>query len=175
MTATLWRLTVVAVVSVPALPVALIVAPGERSLIVRLELLLIAGCALAFMVQLVGRAAPRPAPSPLDRRRPVPSPRRRPPSTLSALDRRLTLATVHAGDAHHWVRPLVRQIAADRLPLRRGLEIDPVTPARMGQVKAILGPAAWELSRPAPRPEDPLAPGIPAADLEEAVTGLERI
>ena len=88
MTATLWRLTVIAVVSVLALPIALIVAPGERSLIVRLELLLIAGCALAFMVQLVGRAAPRPAPSPLDRRRPVPSPRRRPPSTLSALDRR---------------------------------------------------------------------------------------
>ena len=60
MTATLWRLTVIAVVSVLALPIALIVAPGERSLIVRLGVLVIAGCALAFMVQLVGRAAPRP-------------------------------------------------------------------------------------------------------------------
>jgi hypothetical protein len=175
MTATLWRLTVVAVLSVLALPIALVVAPGERSLIVRLALLLIAGCALAFMVQLVGRAAPRAAPSPLDRRRPAPLPRRRPPSTLSALDRRLTLATIHAGDAHHWIRPLVRQIAADRLALRRGLEIDPATPARMDAVQAILGPVAWELSRPAPRPEDPLAAGIRPGDLEEAVTGLERI
>ncbi len=175
MTATLWRLTVIAGLSLLVLPVALIAAPGERSLIVRLELLLIAGCALAFMVQLVGRAAPRPGPSPLDRRRAPPSPRRRPPSTLSALDRRLKLATVHAGDAYHWIRPLVRQIAADRLALRRGLEIDPVTPARMSEVQAILGPVAWELSRLAPRPDDPLARGIPAADLEEAVTGLERI
>ena len=175
MTAALWRLTVVAVVSGLALPVALVVAPGERSLIVRLALLLIAGCALAFMVLLAGRAAPQAAPSPLDRRRPAPVARQRPPSSLSALDRRLTLATIHAGDAHHWIRPLVRQIAADRLALRRGLEIDPVTAARTGAVQAILGPAAWELSRPARRPDDPLAAGIPAASLEEAVTGLERI
>jgi hypothetical protein len=175
MTATLWRLTVVAVLSVLVLPIALIVAPGERSLIVRLELLLLAGCAMGFMVQLVGRAVPRPPASPLDRRRPARSIRRRPPSTLSALDRRLKLATIHAGDAHHWIRPLVRQIAADRLALRRGLEIDPVSPARRAEVETILGPVAWELSRLAPRPEDPLAPGIPPADLDEAVAGLERI
>jgi hypothetical protein len=175
MTAALWRLTVVAVLSVLVLPVALIVAPGERSLIVRLELLLLAGCAMAFLVQLVGRAVPQPTASPLDRRRPAQSIRRRPPSTLSALDRRLKLATIHAGDAHHWIRPLVRQIATDRLALRRGLEIDPVSPARRAEVEAILGPVAWELSRPAPRPEDPLAPGIPPADLAEAVAGLERI
>jgi hypothetical protein len=174
-TTTLWRLTVLAALSLLALPIALILGPGERSLIVRVELLVVGGCASGCIVVLLGRTAPRPPRSPLDRRPPARPSRARPPTTLSAMDRRLKLATIHAGDAHHWIRPLVRRIAADRLALRRGLEIDPMTPARIAEVQAILGPVAWELSRPAPRPDDPLAPGIPAAELEEAVAGLERI
>ena len=175
MTARLWRFLVLAVLSLLALPIALVVGRGERPLIVRVELLVIGGCALGSLVELVSRAAPRPRPSPLDRRLAGRSIKPVPPTALSAVNRRLKLATIHAGDAHHWIRPLVRAIAADRLALRRGLDIDPATPRQIAKVQAILGPAAWELSRPATRPEDPFAPGITQAELEDAVTGLERI
>jgi hypothetical protein len=174
-TTTLWRLLVLAVVSSLALPIAVVVAPGERSLLVRVELLLLGGCALWAMANLVGRAAPRPPRLPLD-----PGPAARPikpgpPTSLSAVNRRLRLATIHAGDAHHWVRPLIRDIAADRMALRRGLDIDPSTPAQVADVQRILGPVAWELSRRSARPDDPFAPGVPRADLEQAVTALEGI
>jgi hypothetical protein len=174
-TTTLWRLVMLVVVSSLILPFALFVAPGERSLLVRVELLLLGGCALWAMTNLVDRAAPRPPRLPLD---PGPAPRPTkpgPPTSLSAVNRRLRLATIHAGDAHHWVRPLIRDIAADRLALRRGLDLDPSLPAQAAEVQRILGPVAWELSRRSARPEDPFAPGIAPADLDEAVTALERI
>jgi hypothetical protein len=175
-TRTIWRLTVLAALSLLAMPIALILARGQRSLIVRVELLVIAGCALGSLTELVRQAVPGPPPSPLDQRPRTRSRGQASPATLSAIDRRLKLATLFASDAHHWTKPLVRDIAADRLALRRGLEIDPVTPARIAEVQAILGPIAWALSRPAPlRPDDPLGPGIPMADVEEAVAGLERI
>jgi hypothetical protein len=174
-TATRWRLVVLTVLSLLALPVALVVAPGERSLLVRVELLVVGTCALRALVDLVAQAAPRPPRSQLDPRRTPRPTRPGPPTSLSALDRRLRLATIHAGDAHHWVRPLIRDIAADRLSLRRGLDLDPSLPARTAEVQAILGPVGWELSRPSARPEDPFAPGIGLPQLEEAVTALEGI
>jgi hypothetical protein len=174
-TTTMWRLLVLAVLSLVALPIALVVAPGERSLLVRLELLAVGGCAVWALVHVLGRAAPPPPRTPLDPRHPPRATRPGPPSSLSTINRRLKLATIHAGDAHHWVRPLIRDIAADRLALRRGLDIDPSTSSRTAEVQAILGPVAWELSRPSARPEDPFAPGIGPAELEEAVTALERI
>jgi hypothetical protein len=166
------RVIILATLSVVGLPIAVAVAPGLRSLFVRTELLVLGGSGLLAVTHIVSSAA-RPSPgSPLDpARRPRP-PRRAPPASLSALDRRLRLASVHAGDAHHWVRPLVRAIAADRLELRRGLDLDHVHDPRVAE---ILGPVAHRLAQPAKRPDDPFAPGISREDLKAAVDGLEAI
>lgn len=167
------RVIILATLSLVGLPIAIAIAPGLRSLFIRTELLVLGSSGLLAVTQVVAKAA-RPSPgSPLDpARRPRP-PRRAPPASLSALDRRLRLASVHAGDAHHWVRPLVRAIAADRLELRRGLDLDQVDDPRVAEV---LGPVAHQLAQqPAKRPDDPFAPGISREDLEVAVRGLEAI
>jgi hypothetical protein len=167
------RVVILAGLSVMALPVAVAMAPGQRSVLIRAELLILGGCGLRAVTHVVARSARRPPGSPLDAVRP-PRPRRsRPPTSLSALDRRLRLASVHAGDAHHWVRPLVRAIAADRLELRRGLDLDRADDPRVAEV---LGPIAHGLAQPsARRPEEPFAPGIRPEDLEAAIRALEAI
>jgi hypothetical protein len=167
------RTIILVVTSLLMLPIALAVGPGLRSLFVRIELLIIGGCGLHAVTHVVARTARRPAKSPLDPARPARPPRRVPPASLTALDRRLRLASVHAGDAHHWVRPLVRAIAADRLESRRGLDLDRVDDPR---VAAILGPVAHRLAQPTTRrPENPFAPGISRDDIETAVNRLEAI
>jgi hypothetical protein len=167
------RTIILAILSLLALPVAIAIAPGLRSLFVRTELLIVGACGLHAVTYLVARAARPAAKSPLDPARPPRPPRRVPPASLSALDRRLRLASVHAGDAHHWVRPLVRAIAHDRLESRRGLDLDRADDPR---VAAIMGPVAHQLAQPTTRrPDDPFAPGIRREDLEAAVDGLEAI
>jgi hypothetical protein len=162
-----------AALSVVGLPIAVALAPGLRSLMIRTDLLVLGGSGLLTVTRAVSRAARPSTDSPLDPvGRPRP-PRRVPPASLSALDRRLRLASVHAGDAHHWVRPLVRAIAADRLELRHGLHLDQVDDPRVAE---ILGPVAHRLAQQsAKRPEDPFAPGISREDLDAAVTRLEGI
>ncbi len=167
------RIAVLAALSVVALPIAVAVAPGHRSVLVRAEVLALGACGLQAVVGLMSRAARPPSPTALDPARPPRAPRPAPPDGLAALDRRLRLANIHAGDAHHWIRPLVRAIAADRLVLRRGLDLDRPGDPRVAQV---LGPVAYPLTRPAPRrPDDPFAPGISREDLEAVVAALEAI
>jgi hypothetical protein len=167
------RAVVLAALSTLALPIAIAIAPGQRSVLLRAELLILGACGLRAVIALVARAA-GPAPrSPLDPGRPPRRPRRAPPASLAALDRRLRLASVHAGDAHHSVRPLVRAIAADRLELRRGLDLDRPGDARVAQA---LGPVAYPLAQAgAKRPDDPFGPGISRDDLSAVVDALEAI
>jgi hypothetical protein len=167
------RVVILAVLSVVVLPAAVAMAPGQRSVLIRVELLILGACGLRAVTNMVTKSARRPPVSPLDPARPARPARKRPPASLSALDRRLRLANVHAGDAHHWVRPLVRAIAADRLELRRGLDLDRADDPRVAEV---LGPVAYGLAQPtARRAEEPFAPGIRTEDLEAAIRALEAI
>lgn len=76
-----------------------------------------------------------------------------------------------AGDAHNRLRPLLRELADTRLDAAYGTHVD-ADPRAAER----LGPEAWELVRPdRPAPADPLAPGPSEADLEAAVTALERL
>jgi hypothetical protein len=167
------RVIALAVLSMLALPVAIAMAPGQRSVLLRAELLILGACGLRAVTALVARAAGRAPRSALDPGRRPRRPRPVPPASLAALDRRLRLASVHAGDAHHWVRPLVRAIAADRLELRRGLDLDRPGDARVARA---LGPVAYPLAQAATkRPGDPFGPGIGRDDLDAVVDALEAI
>ena len=67
---------------------------------------------------------------------------------------------------------MLREIAANRLLLRHGFDLD----KRPDEARALLGEPAWSWLRPdRPEPRDRWAPGPPLAELTAVVDALERI
>jgi len=100
--------------------------------------------------------------------------RRTPRSTpdLAAVDRLLNLSVSSAEDAHVRLRPLVADLARQRLADHTGVRLDGDPEA----AAAAVGPDVWELVRPdRPRPPDRRSRGIDPAQLRRVVESLERI
>jgi hypothetical protein len=73
---------------------------------------------------------------------------------------------------HTRLRPLLREIAANRLSMRFGVDLD----REHERARELIGGEAWELVRPERlSPSDRLAPGPPASHLRKVVEELERI
>ena len=73
---------------------------------------------------------------------------------------------------HTRLRPLLREIAAHRLWMRFGVDLD----REHERARGLVGGEAWELVRPErPSPGDRLASGPPASHLSKVVEELERI
>jgi hypothetical protein len=136
-------------------------------------LLLGAGAlALALLVPRPARAAPRPRRPRGPTRLRLARPRRRTTPDLAAVDRLLSLAISSAEDEYLRLRPLVTDIARQRLADHTGVRID----SAPEQAAALLGPETWELVRPdRPKPADRRARGIAPAHLRAVVEALERI
>jgi hypothetical protein len=153
-----------------ALPfvLALVFLPGRRDLALDLYLLLIASSAVLALVRALSRAAPGAEPEPPTR---GPRPMQRLPE-LERTERAVLLSASTAFDVHYRLRPILREIAAQRLATRRGLSLDDdVTAAR-----AVVGEETWELVRgDREPPELRYGPGIVAQELREVVASLERI
>jgi hypothetical protein len=115
-------------------------------------------------------ALPEEQPTRLDRG-PVPGLPDQRPRELAKLEREVELSTQTAFDAHYRLRPTLRHIAASRLRTR-GIDLD----APHGMAEALLGPEAWELTRPdRARPRRHDDPGPALAEVDAAVTALERL
>lgn len=74
-----------------------------------------------------------------------------------------------AGGVHHRLRPVLQEIAGERLRSRHGVGLDQ-------RAAPLIGTHAWALvdpSRPAPR--DRLAPGLAATDIELVLDDLENL
>ena len=98
--------------------------------------------------------------------------RRRTTPDLAAIDRLLALAVSSAEDEHVRLRPLVLDIARQRLADHTGVRIDTAPEA----AAALLGPETWELVRPErPRPDDRRARGTSPEGLRAVIESLERI
>ena len=98
--------------------------------------------------------------------------RRRTTPDLAAIDRLLALAVSSAEDEHVRLRPLVLDIARQRLADHTGVRIDAAPEA----AAALLGPETWELVRPdRPRPDDRRARGSSPERLRAVIESLERI
>jgi hypothetical protein len=73
---------------------------------------------------------------------------------------------------HVRLRPILREIAAHRLWMRFGVELD----REHDRARELIGAEAWELVRSERSlPSDRLAPGPPASDLLRVVQELERL
>jgi hypothetical protein len=147
---------------------ALIFLPGRRELALDLFLLLVAAGAIIALVQALSGVAPR-APT-----RRVTRPRRvsqRLPE-LDRTERAVLLSASTAFDLHYRLRPVLREVAAQKLASRRGLSLDVDTEAS----RAVVGETTWELVRPDREPpEQRFDRGIAATQLREVVAVLERI
>jgi hypothetical protein len=137
------------------------------------------GVLLAVGAIVLAALAPRPArpeSRPARRRRPVRLRRgrrdRNATPDLAAVDRLLSMAVASAEDEYVRLRPLVRDIARQRLADHAGVRIDTALDA----AAATLGPEVWDLIRPdRERPPDAHARGIPPERLRAIVEALERI
>ncbi len=130
--------------------------------------------AIVLVLLVPGAAARRPAPRPRRLRRParLTRSRRRTTPDLAAVDRLLALSVASAEDEHLRLRPLVLEIATQRLADHTGVRIDAAPEA----AAAILGEETWELVRPdRERPGDRRARGISPRRLQTVIESLERI
>jgi hypothetical protein len=93
-------------------------------------------------------------------------------SDLATVERLLSLSVASAEDEHTRLRPLVTNIARQRLADHTGVRLDGDPQA----AAAAVGPEVWELVRPGrPAPPDRRGRGIPPARLRRVVESLERI
>jgi hypothetical protein len=153
------------------LVVAILQRPGDRELALDAYFLFVGAIALWLLVRTMARAFPAAGPSELEQalRRPRPAPGRVP--ELERIERELVMSVQSAFDTYFRLRRTFREIAAERLE-RYGAELDRAD----GRAEELLGEAAWSIVRPGlERPHDHMAPGVPLARVEEAVTALERL
>jgi hypothetical protein len=134
-------------------------------------LLAIGGVLLLALVRATRAKAPAGGPSDFDRALVAMRSRSADTGEL-ALARDLDLSTLSAFHLHIRLRPLLREIAAHRLRVRYGIELDS-EPAR---ARELVGPVAWEVVRPDRLPpDDRLAAGPSVSSFRELVNDLERL
>jgi hypothetical protein len=94
------------------------------------------------------------------------------PAELERLEREVYLSLGSSFYLHHRLRPVLREVAANRLLLRHGLDLD----RRPEDAHMLLGDTAWSwLRADRPEPRDRWAPGPPLAELTAVIDALEKI
>jgi hypothetical protein len=165
--------TALVVVALIALAVISFLLPGRRHVALDIFVLFLGALGLAAAVRATHGASPdvhEPSlvdelDDPLDV-----LPQR--PAELERLEREVYLSLGSSFYLHHRLRPLLREIASNRLLLRHGIDPD----QRRDEAAKIVGPQAWEWLRPdRQEPRDRWAPGPPMAELTSVVDALERI
>jgi hypothetical protein len=154
------------------LAAGLVLAPGRAELWAHLYLVALLAIALAAVVSLLHEAQPASAGSSFEAAlRREERPHERLPE-LARLEREVTLAASSSFDVHYRLRPIAREIAGGLLAARRGVVLD----QEPDRARALLGEDAWALVRPGLEPpRDRYGPGIHPAELDRALTALERL
>jgi hypothetical protein len=146
--------------------------PGQRWNFAAGFELVVGAAAVASIVASLRGLVPRgrEARTPFD----VPPPRAaapKPPAELERIDRLLVLGAANAFDAHHRVRPLLRELAAERLHARYGVDLDR-EPARAHE---LLGEDLWNVVRPDLELRHRNAPGLAIDRTARLVDRLEAL
>jgi hypothetical protein len=155
-----------------AIGFAALALSGLRDALLEIYLLGIGGVLLLALVRTTSERGPATAASDFDRA--VGDMSRRYPSDSGELSlvhdvQQSVASTFHL---HMRLRPILREIAAHRLSMRFGVDLD----RDHERARELIGSEAWELVRPErPPPRDRLAPGPPALQLSKVVEELERI
>lgn len=151
---------------------AVIAAPGRRTAVLDGYLLFLGAILLITLVRATRASLPAEERSAFERalhRRPEDA---EPLPELARLEREVGLASSAAFDLHARLRPTLRDIAAHRLSIGHGIDLD----SEHGRARAVLGEKLWSIVDPNREPpRDRLAPGVPPSELRSLVDTLERI
>lgn len=134
--------------------------------------LLLGGIVLFALVQATTEVEPDARRSPYEQALEVAADLHERPPELARVEREVALGVASSFYQHYRLRPLLREIAAQRLESRFAADVD----APHGDARAMLPDDAWDLLRSdRTPPRDRHAPGIELARLREIVDALERI
>ena len=154
-----------------AVGVTALAVSGARAVLLDVYLLGVGGVLLLALVRTTREEGPSTEPSDFDR---ALAESRRHPSDSGELTlvRDVRQSTISAFHLHVRLRPILREIAAHRLWMRFGVDLD----REQERARELIGANAWELVRPGRLPpSDRLAPGPASADLRVVVDELERL
>jgi hypothetical protein len=152
--------------------IALLFTAGNRAIVLDVYLLVIGGIALLALVR-VARVLRRGTPpssfeAAIARAR---APRSGGDDALE-LDREIELSRLDGFHFHARMRPVLRDVAAYRLRVRYGVELD----REPERARELLPAAVWEVVRPdRPPPAQRLARGPTLADQRALLDGLEKL
>lgn len=165
-------LVVLAVLATAAFGLALALHWTSRERTLDLYLLALGALAMLALVTATREGAPRDPVSRLDAALRT---RRAAQPLLPELERRrreTALGVARAFDFHVRLRPLLHEIAAQRVASRHGIDFD----AQPDAARAVIGDEAYELLRSGKRPpDDRFAPGVDAATLGRLLDALETM
>jgi hypothetical protein len=171
---TVQHMIAVAAVCTAGFVLAIGVRAPRTDLAVRTYSAALAGCILAVAIRaLVVRAHSAPAPGYEELVAGEDEGRSGAPAGLVHLELAVRFGASAAGDFHVRLRPVLADLARERLRAH-GVRLD--QPRHRERAEALLGPAVYELVRPgvAP-PEQRFAPGPSRALVEAATAALERL
>ena len=126
--------------------------------------------AIRAVLRWLASVPPVVRPEPFRRRRRRWPRRRVPATTRHGSERVLHLASFSAGDAHRTLRPLLQEIADERLRAGHGIPLDD------DRAERLLLPETWELVRPdRPNPHDLRARGLEPDAIDAILADLEAL
>jgi hypothetical protein len=165
--------TALIVVGVVILAAVSFILPGRRHIALDVFVLFVGALGLAAAVRATHGASPDVhEPSLVDELADPLDVLPQRPAELERLEREVHLSLGSSFYLHHRLRPLLREIASNRLLVRHGVDLE----RRPDDAAKHLGPQAWEWLRPdRAEPRDRWAPGPPLAELTSVVDALERI
>jgi hypothetical protein len=153
------------------LAVLIVAIPSRRSLLAGIYVLFLGAIAVGTLVSSFRTLEPEAwVRSPFERD--PEKPRRPPPiAELERIDRMVVLGAANEFDLHYRLRPLLRQVAGDRLYGHYGVDLD----GDPGRARQLLGEELWELVSADRQVGRRTGPGLPAAELAGHVERLEGL
>jgi hypothetical protein len=151
--------------------VLVVLVPSKRSLFIGIYELMLAAIALGALVGSFRTFEPRLGMRSPFEREPEKPEEPQPIAELDRIDRLVVLGGANEFDLHYRLRPLLRQIATERLYDLYGIDLDR-DPER---AKPLLGDELWEIVRPDREVGRRSWPGLPPAKLAGHVARLEQL
>jgi hypothetical protein len=155
-----------------ALLLVLVLAfPGRRGVFIGVYELTLGAIALIALVSAFGPLRPQPWQRSAFERRPEQPERSPAVGELDRIDRLVVLGCSNAFDLHFRLRPLLRDLARERLHASHGVELD----REPERARPLLGDDLWEVVRPEREVGRRDGPGLPQASLAQLVGRLEAL